>query len=346
MSSNVSIMMPVYNGGRYLKETLDLVLQQSYSDFEIVAVDDASSDDSWEILSQYAAQDKRIRLVRNEKNLGHAETCNKAISLCCGEFVARQDQDDLPMIDRLKDQVAFLQSHPEVGILGTSYFRLNSRGEKQLRTPPETHTEIRWRLLFDCVFSHSSVMYRRKIFQNGEPGYQEIPGPQDYELWTRLAKKTRMAVLNKPLLIYREPHAQSMTVLYKDQMEQAVLGISGSQIREVLSEPTITDSQVRMLRQLRSPKMNQVELEAVPLMLELFNGFAKFNDIDPEIVKRIRRSWMRRILISCSANRWKALRKTGILQKFLRIDPLVVPKSVLIDLPQKIFYKATHQKKK
>ena len=331
----VSVVMPVYNGAPYLKESLESILNQTYTDFELVLVDDGSTDGSLEILTQYAAADSRIVLLRNQQNLGHAEASNIALGAARGQYIARQDQDDVALPERIREQVSFLENHPEVGLLGSAYYRVNGEGNRRLREIPQTHTSIRWRLLFDCAFAHSSVMLRSSLFQDGEPGYQGVGGPQDYELWTRLARKTRAASLPLPLVVYREPGEKNMTTAYADRMDQAVIAISSKQIRRLLPRHSFTDFQIRTLRNLRSPhSVKQDDLPMVRVMLELLAAFEKEPDIDATAVKEMRLRWIKRLLNAIPAKQWKELWDSGLLRSFVRYDPMILPKTFLLDLPR------------
>ena len=332
MNPLVSIIMPVYNGAAFLKESLESVYGQTLQDFEIVAVDDGSSDDSWQILSSYASRDPRIRLTRFEKNRGHAEASNTAIQLSKGEFVARQDQDDISLPERLEKQVQFFKDHPDVGLLGSAYIRRTVSESDQLRLPPSTHTAIRWALLFDCAFAHSSVMIRNSIFQQGEPGYQDVAGPQDYELWQRLARRTHAAVVSTPLLVYRkEINVQgNMSALYSDRMAMAVLAISGKQIRDLLPQKDLTDTDIILLRRLRRPwSLSITDIETAFTFLDLMDAFEHQADIDKKIVRLIRRRWMERMLLKASPAHWQNLISSGLMKRFFNYDPMILPKSFL-----------------
>src|SRR6188472_297035 len=119
----VSVVMPVYNGAGYLGEALNSILAQTYGDFEVVAVDDGSSDESWTILASYGARDDRVRPHRLAQNAGHHVASNTAIELSRGRFIARLDQDDLADRSRLARTVDTFHAHPDVGLLHSWYVR-------------------------------------------------------------------------------------------------------------------------------------------------------------------------------------------------------------------------------
>jgi glycosyltransferase involved in cell wall biosynthesis len=208
----VSILLPVYNCQEYVGTAIESLLNQTFSDFEAIVIDDGSSDASAEVISSY--HDPRIRFIR-QANLGLALTLNKAIGLACAPLLARQDQDDISMPDRLEKQVAYMQAHPECGLLGTwaQIMEVNRLSERFHRHPTDPG-ELRYELLFNNPFVHSSVMLRKTVVEE-LGGYCTDPDrqpPEDYELWSRIARVAEISNLPESLLIYREiPTSMSRT---------------------------------------------------------------------------------------------------------------------------------------
>src|SRR4051794_29608800 len=118
----VTVLLAVYNGERYLREAIDSILGQTFQDFEFLIINDGSTDSTREIILSY--HDPRIRLVDNEDNIGQTRSLNRGLALAAGQFVARQDADDISEPERLASQVAFLEIHPEVVLLGTWYRKI------------------------------------------------------------------------------------------------------------------------------------------------------------------------------------------------------------------------------
>lgn len=200
----LSVILPVYNGQDYLVEAINSVLSQSFDDFELVIINDGSTDSSATIIEKL--DDSRIRFFQ-QTNKGLPATLNKAISLARGEYIARQDQDDVSFRHRFEQQVAFLEANQDVGIIGTSaeIWVGNSPSNRFLRHPTEDAL-LKFDLLFDNHFVHSSVMIRRAVFDD-LGGYSENflrQPPEDYELWSRVMKKYKVANLPDVLLKYRE----------------------------------------------------------------------------------------------------------------------------------------------
>jgi glycosyltransferase involved in cell wall biosynthesis len=204
MKHLVSILLPVYNGAAYLRESLDSMLRQSYQDFELIIIDDGSRDKSARIIQ--SVHDHRIRFYRQE-NRGLAATLNRAIALSKGEYLARQDQDDMSLPDRLKKQLCYLAAHPQCGLVGT-WAEIVSGTEKTGRVHQHAAEDycLKFDLLFDNPFVHSSVMFRKSAVE-GVGMYSTDPSkqpPEDYELWSRLSRKWEIANIPEVLHIYRE----------------------------------------------------------------------------------------------------------------------------------------------
>jgi glycosyltransferase involved in cell wall biosynthesis len=198
----VTVLMAVYNGERFLREAIESILGQTFQDFEFLIINDGSTDDTREIVLSY--DDKRIRLVDNEHNLGLPRSLNKGLKIAEGKFIARQDADDISEPKRLSRQVAFLEAHPEVALLGTWYKEIDAQGDIiGSRELPCNYTEIRWSLLFFCPFVHSSVMLRRSVVLGQIGIYNESSDAEDYELWSRIARCFPVANLGEYLVRFR-----------------------------------------------------------------------------------------------------------------------------------------------
>ena len=200
----VSVILPAYNAEAYLLESVDSILAQTYTDFELIALDDGSRDGTAALLD--AVRDPRVRVVHHE-NMGLALTLNKGIGLARGEFIARQDADDISRPDRLARQVAYLEAHPACGLLGSwSVIQEDRTPTSRQHKHPCTNGELQLRLLFDSFFVHSSVMIRRSALDRAGlyPTDPERNPPEDFDLWLRIAREHRLANLPEPLLVYRE----------------------------------------------------------------------------------------------------------------------------------------------
>lgn len=208
----VSVVLPVYNGAAYVQSAVLSILGQSWTDFELIIINDGSKDASGEIVD--ALCDARIR-VFHQQNRGLAATLNRGIELARGRYIARQDQDDLSLPERFARQVAYLDANPDCVLLGTAAeIWVGDHADGRAHDHPTDHAALAFELLFNNPFVHSSVMMRRDaVLAVG--GYTTDPArqpPEDYELWSRLARYGRVANLPERLLVYREvPASMSRT---------------------------------------------------------------------------------------------------------------------------------------
>lgn len=203
----VSVVMSVYNDGKYVKDAIESILAQTFTDFEFVIVDDGCTDNTRDIIAGY--HDARIRLIVNEHNLGLAPSLNKAIRLSGAQYIARQDADDISLPDRLSREVDYLESHPDVALVGSAAIVIAHDGERRGVWPAIAEDlDLKWSLLFLNPFIHSSIMVRRSVVE--EAGYYtarpEIAQAfvEDYELWSRVNRISRSANFAQPLLKFRQ----------------------------------------------------------------------------------------------------------------------------------------------
>jgi hypothetical protein len=204
------VLLAVRNGEPHLGEAIRSVLGQTFRDFDLLVIDDASSDGSPATLA--AIRDPRLRVLRNEENLGLTRSLNRGLALTASEYVARLDADDLAFPQRLARQVAFLDAHPEIGIVGAQGMAIDVRGRRLSRVAwwhrewqrPRQGAAFDWYRMFDTPFIHSSVMFRRALVHDDMGGYDEsFVLSQDADLWLRAARRTRMANLDTPLVAMR-----------------------------------------------------------------------------------------------------------------------------------------------
>ena len=201
----VSVMLPVYNTGRYLAQTLESLLGQTFEDFELVAIDDGSKDGSPAILRRYAARDSRVRVVCRE-NRGIVTTRNELLSMARGQFLAVNDSDDLSLPDRLRRQVEFLRANPAAVVVGGAFDMIDAAG-RRLTTlrPPERDAEIQKAALAGhCAICHSAGMIRRSAMERVGGYNPRYTYAHDLELWLRLGEVGELANLGgEPVIRFR-----------------------------------------------------------------------------------------------------------------------------------------------
>lgn len=226
MIPDITVLLPVYNGKDFIAEAIESILNQTFTNFQLLVMDDGSTDGTGEILRQFAASDSRIR-VHQRENRGLIATLNEGLNLCSTELVARMDADDYALPHRLAVQYAYMTEHPEVAVC--------SAGMVEYETGRilswEGHGEaVRARLLFGCCVYHPTVMVRRSALLAAGGYDSEMVCGEDYDLWVRLASAgNSIAVLPQVLLRYRV-HPHSSRSAYKWQMGKTTARIQRRQL--------------------------------------------------------------------------------------------------------------------
>jgi len=225
----ISVIMSSFNNVTFLKQAIDSVLQQSYVDFDLILIDDASTDGSTEIIRSSSAADTRIIPIYNKENIGLTKNLNKAITLSKGEYIARMDADDIALPTRLEKQVKFLDSHRDIDLVGSAAIDINECGIKiQLRKSPKTHDEIIALLPKANPMTHSTVMFRKKSFAQINFYNESYRTTQDYEMWFRAAGKgLKFHNLQEVLLKYRMDNNYHKRKSFKYRLYDCKLRLQG-----------------------------------------------------------------------------------------------------------------------
>jgi glycosyltransferase involved in cell wall biosynthesis len=204
----VTVLMPVYNGERYVHEAISSILNQTFQDFELLIVNDGSTDNSINIIDSF--NDKRIRVIHNEANIKLIATLNKGLSLAKGQYIARMDCDDISLPKRLEKQFIFMESNPDVAMVGSWIKVVNEYGgltrSIKYLTPAEYISSV---LLFANCFAHPSIFIRSSSLQENRY-LDSFLHAEDYDLWVRLASCYKVSNLQQFLVKYRE-HAAGIT---------------------------------------------------------------------------------------------------------------------------------------
>ncbi|OGH91727.1 MAG: hypothetical protein A2479_04610 [Candidatus Magasanikbacteria bacterium RIFOXYC2_FULL_39_8] len=204
MNPTVSVLMCVYNEDDFVDKSIVGILSQSFRDFEFIIVDDASTDTTQDILAKYARQDARIRVVRNERNIGLTRSLNRGIVECRGAYIARLDADDISVTDRLKRQYDFMESHRDVALCGSFAYYISEDGQEVGKKKlPANYKNIKEKLLFNNQLVHSSFFIRKSILDTGGFYNEHFKTSQDYELVLRLASKYRVENIPEYLVGWR-----------------------------------------------------------------------------------------------------------------------------------------------
>ena len=212
----LSVIMSVFNAEAFIKDSVESILGQSMRDFEVIIIDDASNDNTWQLLQSY--RDERIKLFRNEVNTGLTVNLNKAIGLASGKYLVRMDADDISLPGRFDAQYRFMEKHPEVAICGT-WYQVFGKDEVIAKYQPG-HREIALQFLYECHVCHPTIIMRKKVLVKNNLFYNpEFITAQDYDLMSRVARVAKLANIPEVLLKYRW-HAESISTR-KRELQQA-----------------------------------------------------------------------------------------------------------------------------
>lgn len=198
----VSVIMPVYNGERYLKEAIESILLQTFKDFEFIIINDGSKDNSLNIIQSF--KDSRVKIIDNENNLGIERCLNLGFSLASGKYIARMDCDDISISTRLYEQVKYMEANPDVVVCGSWIKEFGVGIATKIVKYKKTNDKLNVMLLFGNCMAHPSVIIRAEIIKRYHLEYSDkFKYAEDYELWTRLKEHGKLANLPKVLLLYR-----------------------------------------------------------------------------------------------------------------------------------------------
>lgn len=222
---DISVLMAVYNGEKFISESIDSILNQTFEDFELIIVDDCSTDGSAEVINQY--KDSRIKYYRNRKNLGQTLSLNKGIELAQGTYIARIDHDDVSHKRRLERQLDFLESNPDHALCGTLAKVISENGKKiyTVRSERNDSEYLKCKLFFENVIFHSSAFFSTQLAKKWLYD-SSFTIAQDYDLWIKFGQSHKIGVLNEQLVSLRK-HRDNASELLSETGVREVKDILG-----------------------------------------------------------------------------------------------------------------------
>ncbi len=331
MTPRVSVVMSVYNGEQYLGEAIESILHQTFSDFELIIVDDGSVDGTWGLLTTCAAQDRRIVLIRSAENMGIPRSTNKGLTRARGKYIARTDADDVSLPERLARQVSFLEEHLDVGVLGGAVQIIDGDGNaSDIWRFPSEHGVLKWRLCFGSPIMHSTAMMRREVL-NRVNGYDvEMEVALDYDLWRRLSLVTRLANL-QDVLVWLRTHEDSVTSKHLVQQRNNSIKISQLAIAGILSEDVPLDVVQRLWAQ-DFESASEV-LQVARLIYRLCQATIAASALSPAERRMIRSDAANR-LFRLASPRMRQARVWEVVGLACRVDP-----SLVVRVATRIFHR-------
>jgi len=313
----ISVVMPVYNGEKYLNEAIDSILHQTYTDFEFIILNDGSTDKTEEIILSY--DDPRIVYVKNEENLQIVKTLNKGIALAKGKYIARMDADDISLPERFEKQIAFMEENPDIDVCGTWVETIGPPYE-YWRYPVDNE-QIKAALVFNSALAHPTVMFRNTVFEHTlyEETYNKA---EDYALWVKLSKEHRLHNLPLFLFQYRLHPGQTESVR---QFEVA------SMVRQKMLSNlncSLKTEQIGFLRDIMLDKVVEID-KMDSIFTTILNANDKTGFIDDKALKTvIINMFWRNIRLSCKVKVFYKyrfiLKKYGLLKYFKSLIKCII----------------------
>jgi len=268
MKFEISVLMPVYNSEKYVSAAIRSILNQTFRDFELLILNDGSTDDSEKIIKEF--DDSRIVYLVNPVNLGLALTRNRLIENARGNYLAIMDSDDLSFPSRLERQLKFLKRNPAFGVVGTSCIIIDKNDKRIGKIHHSTRADrIPSILFFKNYFVQSSVMIRSSILPLS-PYDPKLPPVEDYGLWIRLSKVTRMFSLTESLIKYRV-HGGNISITRKDLLKTNLRTVLSEQITRLQITPTEEELEIQLNLTEPSPAFEMAEISDWLLKVKIAN---------------------------------------------------------------------------
>jgi glycosyltransferase involved in cell wall biosynthesis len=292
MTPPVSVIMPVYNAERYLSPAIESILAQTFCDFEVIALDDGSTDSSPEILARYAKQDRRVRVFRRpQATLG--ALLNEGLREARGDYIARMDADDVSRPIRFEQQLHFLDTHPDVGIVGAQALAISPEGHPiRPLDHPLDHDGIEWDLLSGngAALRHPAVMMRADVIRKVGGYSGDLETAEDVDLYLRVAEVARLANLPETLLEYRY-HPSSINSTRRPQQIEDMRDIIGGALQRRGYEAAPPQMNTRYPRGYRNPAYLRLKWSKQALLSGFvrtsIRQFAEALRADPAVMMKI-----------------------------------------------------------
>lgn len=199
----ISVVLPAYNASEHLAEAIESILAQTFKDFELLIIDDASTDNTYEIAKRYSDKDPRVKIIQNKKNLNIGGTLNRGINEAQADIIARMDSDDIALPRRFELQYELINSDPEIAVVGGDIIVLEENGHTHIRNYESDSNKMKKKILRYLPFAHPTTMFRKKYVV--EAGcYDPAKSPsEDMNLWIKLGTKYKFGSVTEPVLKYR-----------------------------------------------------------------------------------------------------------------------------------------------
>jgi len=314
----VSVLITAYNSERYIARAVQSILSQTLVEFDLIVVDDGSTDNTLEILNGFQQRDQRLKICPNEHR-GIVPSANQGLGMCSGKYIARLDADDFSLPNRLEIQVRFLEAHPEIVILGSSVFLVDDMDQVlNVSVPPSSDTAIRAALLLDNPFSTSAVMMRNMVLQDNNISYEPFYlHAEDYDLWSRLLDFGEGCNLTDPLSC-RRIHPEQRSTREMDDCEAYADRVACRNLEKI--GLSFTTDEVRTLRlwERKRPVLEaEAECRLANRIIDLCETLKVQSWVDSQTALLYKSRWALKIF-SARARSWSGF-KTKI-QLFIKLN--------------------------
>lgn len=229
----ISVIMPVYNGASFLKEAIESILKQSIGNFELIIINDGSTDGTESIVNSFLS-DKRIVFINRPVNKRLVYTLNEGLGKARGKYIARMDADDICFPERLEKQFNFLEDNPLIYLIGSSYLVFNENGVKRQVNHPLRSVELAYRCISNTFFCHPSVMFRTGLIKS--IGCYENVEAEDFRFFSKIAFHYPCANISTALVYYRE-HYSNRSVTFKNELYSSVEETTILNVNKYFSKP-------------------------------------------------------------------------------------------------------------
>ena len=341
--------MTVYNGQAYLSQAIESLLNQSFSNFELIIVNDHSTDGSCEIIKKYCLQDDRIITLNNTSNFGPFKSANQGFRIAKGTYIARMDSDDLSHPHRFERQLDFLKSHPDIGLLGSNGYYIDEKGKKlKPFKRHENDLNIRWGLLFNSQFLHSTIIFKRSLLDH-VGGYREAPlYSQDYDMYIRLLDHTTGANLKDRLVYWRRTNENISSKFKQDQLRFGIK-IAIDNINRLFGYQFVVDpNEFLFYRSFYRGSFTNANADQVAKYMQIIDEFSSAHPISPSEKSKLLREIGSRFFESIYR---KGINKENFshLSLIASLSPLAVPigiKNLFFRAVDKVFGPKTQNTQK
>lgn len=331
-ASPISVVMSVYNCERYLELAIESVLNQTFGDFEFIIINDGSTDGTSAILDRYEQLHDRISVYRQD-NQGLIPSLNRGCRIARGKYIARMDADDISLPERFARQLSHLETHPQIGVLGTRVEYIDEGGLAQGKWRVPTSASLtRWSLLFGNSLAHPSVMMRRGVIERlgfYRPCALHV---EDYDLWVRASEVTEIA--NIPdILLQRRYWEGSICSRHSQAQEEAVAKVMHLMITRLLGSGVAAEAVVSLRRVIiGSPVASPQEIDALAsLVQQLYRAYLKTNSPNHAEAHEVAQdAGMKLLTLAVSASRVSPRKGLGVFIQALRLDPLLLVSKEII----------------